>query len=88
MSINEAMEHLCFFLFNDEWEFYMYNATEKEEDEENEILVKAFETVESIGIGINEIHKHYVRQGNKMPEPKRFIDKPHFIPVDTEDLPF
>lgn len=88
MTIREAMNILSFALFSEDYEMYLYGLFPEEIIQEKKDIETAWAVVENYGLGWNEIKKHWERYNNIAPDPVRFIDRPPFIAVETDQLPF
>jgi len=87
MTIREAIEKIAFVEYGD-YEFYFDNLFMDERFEECKEVREAKKLLRLHGITDDDVKKHYNRQRNVMPKPVRFIDRPHFFMIDTDDLPF
>lgn len=73
---------------SEDYAFYVSCLPSEEELEEAEEVRDAWVTLSEYGITLADLQKHTTRQVNKPEEPIRFIDRPHFVAIETEDLPF
>ena len=87
MTIREAISTKASSL-DAEYGFYLYHLDENELAKEQDEQRKAEAVLAVNNIGIEAIIKHVNRKKNVVPEPTRFIDRPHFIAIDIDNLPF
>lgn len=67
---------------------YMSCLSNEEELEEAVELKDAFVTLNRYGIPMEDVQLHHKRQLDKPAEPIPFIKRPHFVAVETDELPF
>lgn len=87
MNIRGALDILSFFMYG-EWEFYTSVLDSDEIMEEEKKVHDAWIILDENNIDELAIRKHYDRANNRVTEPVRFIDRPHFVAVEVEELPF
>ena len=71
-----------------DYEFYLSVLTPAEEEREAEDIKTAKDTAKRYNITDEDIEKHCRRELNVVCEPVRFINKPRFTAVETDELPF
>ena len=87
MTLFTAMEKVCFSIFGD-YAFFLYHLDSEEIAEEEIKLMEAWSIINAYEINFVGLLKHWKRQSNKPHDSVRFIDRPHFIAVETNQLPF
>ena len=87
MTIREAIEIVSFSMFGD-YDFYLSNLFYDERIEEEKEMTEAQKVIDHNKTTIKDLEKHWNRMNNVVPEPVKFIDRPHFITVETDELPF
>lgn len=87
MTISEAITTLSFYICGD-WNFYIYSLTDKELAEEMQDINEAWKVLDENNIPVSAVRKHWQRHENRVAPPVRFIDRPHFIAVEDDELPF
>ena len=87
VDIDEAIDIAAKELHQD-WQFYLFCLSPEEETEAVQEIKDALKTLKQYGISNDAIAKHRFRKDNKEDPPIRFIDRPHFIRVETDELPF
>lgn len=86
-KIDNAIAKIAFTL-QDDYDLYLYVLTPEEEENEKNEIERARNYLASNNIAYDAVFKHHERLINIIPKPIRFIDRPHFKAVETEDLPF
>jgi len=71
-----------------DYELYLSVLTPAEEEKETKDVKTAKDTAKRYNITDEDIEKHCRRELNVVYEPMRFIDKPHFVAIDEDELPF
>jgi hypothetical protein len=88
MTLTQAIDKL-FFVESVDYLYYLDCLWGREVHEEQEELDEAKRIFSESGLDLDEVlAKKKVRYANRIPEPIRFIDRPHFIAIETDDLPF
>lgn len=89
MNVRNAIAKIMYSM-SEEYEFWLDCLETHEMREEIEELKEAYEIVSEHNIVVTKemVEKRKTRALNRVPEPVRFIDRPHFIPVDVDELPF
>ena len=73
---------------NSDWLLYLDCLSRQEMEATLTIVKHALGVVFAYGLSYEDVVKHHKRQQNKIDEPVKFIDRPHFIAVETDELPF
>jgi hypothetical protein len=89
MTISAAIDKL-FFVASEDYPFYLDCLFGNEVHEEEEEVSEARKTLANAGIKLTDelLAKKKARRANVVPEPTRFIDRPHFKAVEIDELPF
>lgn len=89
MTISAAIDKL-FFVECGDYLFYLDCLSDNEIYEEREEVEEARKTLADAGITLTDdlLAKKKARRANYVPEPIPFIDRPHFIAIETDELPF
>jgi len=71
-----------------DWLLYLDCLSGQETEATLTVVKHALQVIFAYGLTYADVEKHHKRQQSKTDEPIRFIDRPHFIAVETEELPF
>ena len=89
MTVSAAINKLVF-VMSEDYPFYVDCLFGNEIREEEEEVNEARKALAEAGIELTDeiLAKKKARRANVVPEPTRFIDRPHFKAVETDELPF
>ena len=88
MTLSNAIDKL-FFVECGDYPYYLDCLFGVEIYEEQEEVDKARAVFAESGLDLDEVlAKKKARRANYVPEPIPFIDRPHFVAVETDELPF
>ena len=86
-EIDFAISIMAFVLYGD-YDAFMYLCDDEQAERMNEHRKRASMFIRKHNISDKEIEKHFLRSFNEPNTLIRFIDKPHFIAIDPDKLPF